>query len=284
MKTKFLAFTMLIASYAVANNLDQAKAQLHQAILNNSATEVQQVITSGSTQGRGNETAEWFLIKAILNGNLAEIEQAAKQLINEGKNGNSPILWAALLKKPNAVKVLLDCGAKLDANFVKYAIKVKDLNTALILIRGGVDISDIMQECVGLCLLHYRTLDINIVIEFVQELIERGYDVNNALSYANIYHDSCYGGKLLEFLIQNGANPNHVIEKMHLKGATPLVLAIDMKAKKAINILLNAGADINKKAKNRSNYSEPVTPLYMATNLNPDSNIIELLLEHGAQY
>lgn len=279
MNIKFLALNLLIvSSYTMANDFNQAQTQLHQAILNNSGEQVKQALIYGITQEQKTEPAEWLLIKAILREDVKEIEQRIKQLISEGKNGNSPVIWAALLKKPNAVNILLECGAQLDANIVKYAIRVGDLKTALIIIKSGMDISAIIQECMQLCIERANINDIDATLQLIQELIKRGYNVNNAWK-CNDCLFSIYDGKILKLFIENGANPNQIIEG-HRSGETPFLIAIQYSSKLAIEILLNAGADVNQAGTVRG-YNIPITPLFLAVT---KSNIegVKLLLDRGA--
>ncbi len=281
MNTKFLALNLLIASCALANDFNQAQTQLHKAILNNSGEQVQQAITTVSTQGLGNETAEWFLLRAIMKENAEEIKAAVQQLITEGKNGNSPIIWAALLRKPNAIKPLLECGAKLDANIVKYAIKVGDLQTALIMIRHEMDISDITQDCMQLCIHRANKDNIGIIFELIQELWKRGYNFSNANNgIINPLLTTC-DAKILKRFIENGINPNQIF-KNNSYGETLLLMALGIGAKQAVEILLNAGANVNQIGTvKRCGYRAPVTPLFVAIS-HSNFDGVKLLLSHGA--
>ncbi len=284
MNTRSIAFISLALSCASisrpSNNtvsFTETQTKLHQAIENDSATEVRQVIASSTPKGQGNDSAEWFLLKAILSDNTEEIKQATQKIIAEGKNGNAPIIWAALLEKPNAVKILLECSAKIDANIVKYAIKVGDFESALTIVKSGMDISDIIQDCVQLCTSSTNT-DSDTILEFIQELINRGYKVNDAWNLPpNLYQ--AFESKILKLLLKNGANPNQVIVGNRY-GNAPLLIATHLAAHQAIEILLDAGANVNQAAKVRS-YREPVTSLFVAIAQN-NIEVAKLFLDKGA--
>ncbi len=281
MNTNFLFFSLSIVFYAQAN-FNQAQTQLHNAILKDSVHEIQRAITTGAVQNNTDDSTEWLLTKAILHGNTSAIKQMGNRLISEGKNCNAPIVWAALLKKPNAVKTLLECDARIDANLIKYTIKAGDFNSALAIIKSGIDITDIMQECMELTVFT-KNANFTLVTQFILELVDRGYNVNNILHLDASY--CAFDGKLLEFLLSKGANPNIVMTQNGLSGATPLMIAVHHQNKKAVKTLLNAGARINQPAKFRKNYSSSITPLHAAVTYNiVDSKMVELLMEHGAQY
>ena len=276
MKIRFISLfslMLLLASpclNAAQDDFINQQNQLHQAILNDSGKEVMQVIAAVSTQGQGDQTAEWFLVKAIMTENAAGIKDAAQRLITEGKNGNSPAIWAALLRKPNALIPLLECGVKLDANIAMYAVKVGDFQMALSLIKSGIDISTVIQDC----MLHCFKSDFEMAFELIQELINRGYDVNkvwgqlwrNRISPKNRI-------KIIELFIKNGANLNYEENK-----CLPLLIAIGQGNVSLIKFLLDSGADIQKLDR-----AHKKRPLEYAVSLGRAS-IAELLLSYGAQY
>lgn len=276
MKTKLLVLTMLLSPYAMANNFTPAQEQFHQAILQDSSRKMERIIISEATKNNRGKSTEWFLMTAILNDDVQEIKRRGKQLVCEGKNGNPPVIWAALLKKPNAVKTLLECGAPIDPEIVKYAIQVGDFKSALTIVRSGVNISRIMQDCMELCISSNKA-NISLKVEFIQELFNRGYNINEALNCRALYLTQ--NSSILRFLLHKGANPNYRTTKSF---GTPLLIATCCKSKQAIEMLLNAGANINLAGK--GGYKKPITPLFLAINNNPDSGIVELLLNRGARY
>lgn len=76
-----------------------------------------------------------MLHEGIMNNSAEDIKRAVKlgANVNEDKDGNSPILWAILLKRDNAVEALLQCGAQSSEAFVCYALKVNNLKAAALL-------------------------------------------------------------------------------------------------------------------------------------------------------
>ncbi len=258
-------FILLAASLGAsiyASDFVEAQKRLHQAILSDSSEQIQQALIAGSIQNTKNETFEWCLIKAIARDNEEEIKKAAQKLIAEGKNGNSPAVNALMLKKPNALEILLQSGATIDANLIKLAIKEGDFKSALIIAKNREGLTTIMHECVKLSILSCKANNINIATEFLKTLIHLGYDVNNALTYHHLYNPRLYGSNLLEFFIHQGANPKH-------KNRNTLELAVKNNNKKAVEVLLNAGADIRS-----------ISHQFMALNC-LDLSMLKLLRKHG---
>lgn len=169
--------SILPSSPSITPSFTETQNQLYQAIEHDSKKEIERIIASVATSGNNDE--EGFLLKAISNHNTEEIKQTIQKIITEGKNGIDPIVWAVLLGKPTAVKTLLDCGAKIDVEFVRYTIATNNIQTALVLIRGGVNISHIIGECMYLCIANYdHSSNVNTTLELIRELINRGYNIN----------------------------------------------------------------------------------------------------------
>ena len=308
----FMALALSSASISPSStNITAVQQKLHQAITNNSAEEVRQVVVSSAPRGKNEESTEWSFLKAILSNNTEDIKQAVQKVVAEGKNGNTPIMWATLLEKPNAAEILLDCGATIDADIVRYAISTNNTKTALTLVRGGVDISDIIDECMYLCITQYNQIeDTDTMLELMQELINRGYDVNKPWN-TGIY--KAFDEKAVVLFIQNGArkkqiNSRNTLHKAIRRGAsnfimifintgtkitlaakgyrqnrklTPLLRAIEQGNLDAIKRFLGTGADINQACKVESDTGK-TTPLAFAISKN-HSQVVKLLLENGAR-
>ena len=257
------------------------------AIKNNSGDAIKQTLLDVVQQGQAGKTPESILLKAIMSGTADEIKQALQPVINQGKNNIAPITWAVLLRKSDAVKTLLDCGASIDSTIVQYAVKMGDLKAMLEIVKSGTDISEYMQDYMRSCI-RARDLSSNseIVLELIQELINHGYNVNDvwkiqANDGSNIYE--AFGGKALRLLLKNNANPNQVITGNQW-GETPLLIAIFRRNKQAVEILLGAGTDINQKGltfNGRRSVLTPLTPLSYAVEIGCHE-VVELLLERGA--
>ena len=122
--------------------------------------------------------------------------------------------------------------------------------------------------------------------EFLRELISHGYDLNDGNCNRNALYNALCGypeKELLEFFIKNGANPNKLITIDQRNSWTPLFNAINIsdvqKSMVAVKVLLDAGADINKKA---SPDSVLQTPLFFAIKKHGNDGVVDLLIERGA--
>jgi len=272
MKTKLLVLSMLFSTCINADShFIQAQLQLHGAIIENSSNKMQKVIVSEAVNK--NKNPEWYLAKAILNNDIKEIERRAKRIVSEGVNGNAPVIWAALLRKPNAVKTLLECGVSVSADMVIWGLKCGDFKSALTIIRSGLDISAIVQECMNLCI-SSRKASVETKFEFIDELLNLGFDVNETLNCPSLYIvNNC---NILSFVLDRGANSNHITKN----GQTPLMLATSFQRKQAVEILLSYGADVNQGQEARGIKS---TPLSIAINRG-NIDLVDLLLDRGARY
>ena len=97
-------------------------------------------------QNRRGINIQEMLHNAILNDSSAEIKEAVRlgANINETKQNKSPLLWAVLLRKTDAVDALLDLGAKPDKTLVQHAIDLQAFRIACILvIRGNLDANNL---------------------------------------------------------------------------------------------------------------------------------------------
>ncbi len=77
---------------------------------------------------------------------------------------------------------------------------------------------------------------------------------------------------ITRMLLQAGANPNHEINRRSL-----LIEAMDQNNIPIVEMLIKAGADVNKKDREGS------PPISNAITLNPNITILKLLLDHGAR-
>lgn len=242
------------------------------------------------------------LYKGILNDSAEEIKQSiqAGANINQVKDGKPLIVLAILLKKSNAVKALLEYDINVNTVYLgkkilHHAMNLGDIQSSILLLKKGADFVGSLEE-------NKNIMDAAIesnALELVQELINRGWDIHNSIesyeSYSkgkhltniwwNIIKHEGSKKELLSLFLNNGLNPNQVIcHAGKKKGAswTPLLLAIERHNLTAIKMLLEAGADINKKACPHYFKVEQHSPLsYAITVKNPA--IIDFLIQRGAQ-
>ena len=277
-----------------ATKLKTQQASLLSAIKSDSTAIMQQAVQSIVTNGDSNKSATSVLVKAIMNGSTEEIKQALQPvLLKEGQNNLSPISLAILLKKPNAVGVLLDCGVNADFKALEYALKMEDIKTMLLLVKSNADISAFMDSYMKFGIQHavWNTYaqDKDIAVKLIQELINRGYDVNKIwrlLQFNSHPHfPDMQWKRLINLLMANKANLNYITTLDACDSRTPLVMAIIGGGNKSIaETLLDLGADINQKVMQKGLSVTPLAQTIDSTlNGSLKAEIIALLLERGAQ-
>lgn len=268
---------------------------------------IREIISLGANISLLNQVS--FKHKILKDGNSKAYPTVIEGLIRDGRNN----LLEELLRNrldPNSINP--ESGKSL----LQYALSVSNINVALLLVKNGADYmySKNVEECnfqktvLSEVIFRIKHNYVSIVqgFEFLQELVNLGYEINgdrwstNALNL--ILHSGSMSTKdieLLDFFIQHGADPNRVIftnEIMLDSYTTPLFLAIfnglcsKEKAYMALEKLLEAGANVNKKAmpvyRNQPERGldklEFITPLYFATKFG-QSEIVNLLIKYGAE-
>lgn len=265
-----IGLNLTVPEYTVAvitmTKLNSAQEMLHKAILDNSAEGVKKAVANGAN-------------------------------VNQGKDGKSPLLWAVILKRSNAVEALLECNSDPKVQYlghpiIHHSINANDPKSASLLIKYGADFSGNVNGSENVMDYAIR----NKQIEMIQELINHGWNIHNDTDgyvgacslnakITNVWRAAIYSRskEVIKLFIKNGANPNQVIYQSGFKGAswTPLLLAIELCDKEAVKILLDAGANVNQVANPRRYQIEHHTPLSFAMEFGC-TEIVELLLERGA--
>lgn len=268
------------------------------------------------------------LYYAILNDSVEEVHQSLKlgADINFLKDNKPPLLLALLLKRSNAAKYLVKCGAKVNEQYIEHAVKAceselavliadkcranlnvvysgqtlmqlaivyNDIKTVIWLINNGANFRDE-------ALLRFGGLGPNpwILLELYKVLINHGYPVNDLwnspiwgpcwFSYSN---DQYYTGEIVQLLIKNGANPNHIfyLDDSKKTFSTPLMVAIQSQNVHAVKALLNSNANVNLRAYFvNCGLGKLYSPLSLAIEMKGGSKdpkleaIVKLLIEHKA--
>ena len=290
------------------------KNVLYRAILNDSAKEIRQAIQAGADVNEEIRDGKSALIWAVL---LAR-HKAVEVLLEYEVDPNMVYSGNSLVHKGSVVHRMIgpDCFQSNCFQSIGYsrlkllhcALLFGDIQSALLLVKKGAVFSDKPREW-SMDVFQYVLNDINptgiieIVLEFIQELINRGYDINSNI-YSNTIHPNqtimqnasawvsaikspFYSTKVLELFMKNGANPN----QLFLSGFTrwtPLFLAIENNNVDAAKFLLGAGADVNQKVIRVccvGSQTSQQTPLFYARSLTHFNNqeMIDFLIKHGAR-
>lgn len=278
------------------------KNMLYRAILNDSYEGVKSAIQAG-----------------------AEVSQKIGPHTTNTNNTKEPVVWAVMFAHSAALKALLECGARGDKGRIyspfrghesltpiSAALMLGDIKSALILLKhSNENASKILIN--GCDPFEYvARIDPSqvkdLILEFLQELINRGYDINSSCAHSGCgisggeisHYKSAWASVLaspfcsvevLGLLVKNGANPNQQING----GYTPLHMAIQNNNIKAVKFLLNAGVDLSKKAnvaQGRGTIkANPLTPLDYARSLAQKNvenrvirEIITLLVNYKSPY
>lgn len=165
----------------------------------------------------------------------------------DDSNVLSPLCEAAICGRDDAVRVLLDKGADVDAkvpnNALCLAVKHRHENTAQMLIHAGADINVKGEQSNG-SPLHEAV--INGHEEIVRILIDSGADVNaqGAANRGSLLFEAASEGheKIIQILVDAGAD---VSEQEAAYYSRPLHQAASKGHEKIVRILIDAGADVN---------------------------------------
>lgn len=289
---------------------------LYKAILDNSVSQIRAAIQAGANVNLP-KNGKSPLFTAVLMKNGVIIEE----LLKHGARDTSPnklIETAIKLKDMHSALLIARTYGILNSKYfgqtlLHHALIAMDIGTALILIKNGADFSgkisssniqwwcnthnsilDVMELLIaqtGNCTNHDKAL------EATQELINRGYRVDEAWSFGfgSNSHGLCSGyTEALKIFLNNGANPNYLITNFKDECAyptprstwTPLIRAVYLGDIKTVNVLLAHGADINQKASPNVKYADmaimgPQTALSMAI-ARGWSEIVKVLVAQGA--
>lgn len=194
--------------------------------------------------------------------------------------GKSMLQLASIYGFVSAIAALVSAGADinkrtpaLDMMALDYAAIRGQVGVLETLVRHG---ADVRSSCpCGYTPLHYAAISNSVgAIDF---LVGLGADVDakeNISGYTPLHEASSRGlCEAIAALLQHGA----VMDNVDKKGATPLVLAIRYCKLSSVDVLVDAGADVN-----RRNEIDDLTPLDVAISCGK-LDMIKVLLRHGAR-
>ena len=194
---------------------------------------------------------EYNLTVAASLGYSSEIERLVKQgaeIDAENAEGATPIFFAIINRKPEAVKTLIRLGA--DVNKVSFrgetplllSISVRDIGIAEALIRGGADVN--YQNKAFVTPIHYASIYglydfVDLLLYYEADLDDKDVDGTTPLMAA------VWAGypDVAELLIRNGAN----LEARDNEGFTPFLIAAQNGDTLILNMLRKKGVDIYEK-------------------------------------
>lgn len=252
-----------------------------------------------------NLSPQEMLHQAILHDSAQEVEAAVKagasmqmELTHFGYGqpiSDSPIIYAVKLGRSRAVNALLKLGAQSTGSLiascsphwqqreafscesyplVMYSMLIGDVESALALIKNGANFAGnpphsnyyetwgerIMKRAIELVDQDQATC-----LQLIQELLNHGYKINETEHIKNPLYFAIVGGGqsvavpnkpkdtsiVIDLLVKNGADINHAIH-FPWYSLPPLFIAIQEFNKKAVEFLLNSHANVNLQA-----YPEP---------------------------
>ncbi|MBA4417418.1 MAG: hypothetical protein C0392_05870 [Syntrophus sp. (in: bacteria)] len=234
---------------------------------------VRLLLDKGADVNAKNGTNNTALIYASIKGNTEIVKELLEKKADvnvKNMSGGDALIYAVLEKRTEVVRVLLKNRAKVDE-------KYDSGKTALIMaVENGVfDIARLLLDNGAVA----NALDLDMKtpliyasekgdIDIVKALVGKGADVNAKSKYGDTALDKAISQKHVEvarFLINSGAD---------IKSSSPLISAVTVDSRKIVEILLEKGADINKRG------WEGKTPLMYAAA--GEFNMVKYLVEKGA--
>ncbi|XP_017783715.1 PREDICTED: putative ankyrin repeat protein RF_0381 isoform X2 [Nicrophorus vespilloides] len=227
--------------------------------------------------------------------------QIVRLLLEHGADTNKRYFFGSeinLVTDPEYLELLLTFGANPESRdragltpLMKAARQPSGLQTVLLLLKYGADVNAITDERNDYrTVLHYAVLSGN--IDIINLLIKQGSKLNydevfevgkpSPLDLAILKGDS----NIVSLLIRSGSNVNCsspiIGSPLHVASADNITNRLEI-----LKMLLKVGADPNLKVFNdiydRNSQLRPVLVEYLASNENPNSSVVTLLLQYGAK-
>jgi len=215
------------------------------------------------------------------------IDEGANLEISDD-NEMTPLAMAVIRGNIRIVEILLKAGANAKHNIAEdknMLMLSNDQDISELLIKYGADIHHI--SAAGYTVLTYLSDKHFIDKDNIKFLLDQGLDIDamdkndyNPVFYAVKYNNESF----LEFLLNEGANPNVMRYVVYYEYITPLAQAVLNKNTKIIKLLLNFKANPNLYDKKEN------SPLYIAEELWKKykyeimEEIIKILVDAGAKY
>jgi ankyrin repeat protein len=281
------AATLLIRAGAKVNAAnDLGATPLWTASLNGSAAMVQRLLEAGANPNAALLAGETPVMVAARSGSPIVVEQLLAKNANvnaHSTRGQTALMWAVAQKHADVVKVLLAHGADIHARSDAWSEVMAvsphghlDYNRA---IPHGGDTALMFAARVG-------------DFASAQLLVAAGANVNDADAWgvsATAMAAHAGFGELVEFLLENGADPNVVAP-----GFSALHAAIMRRDEQMVGALLAHGADSNapvrtwtptRRSSHDFNFAPELvgaTPFWLAARFS-EAGVMRRLLKHGAE-
>lgn len=239
------------------------------------------------------------LFDAIQAGNLDEVSQiitANPTAVNEPADpeilplivrqyhpgyGQTPLHIAAFFGQANIIECLLNHGAEIDAleqdgeTPLHFAANQGHVDAVQVLLNQGARIltDDQDEDCASGTALHKAAYNGNTAI--ISLLLDHGANLNYVdLDGHTALLEACVWGHVdaVNLFLERGA----ILEQTNSDGQTPLMLAAQNGKKAVVQSLLELDVSI------QTIDSDGWTALHWAVHENLDPNIIEILINHGA--
>ena len=317
---------LLIRGGAVATTPNRDGATpLALACINGNAPIIEKLLRAGADANERGPNGETALMMAARTGNVAAmqslLDRGADVNAAEKLRGTTALMWAAAQSHPAAVKLLVDHGANVAARSnpaplgrtaylaptvsqraAQVAVQVGRTNAAAAEGQEGVQPRQAAQGG-GLTALVYAAREND--LESASILVAAGASVNQTTEYGwtpllTATQNRNYA--LGMFLLTHGADPNIsnkggwsplylATDNRNIEGGDYPVPAGDLDHLQFIKALLDAGADVNARAKDSTEtrtiftmqwlYEDGATPLLRAAQ-SGDVELMKLLLAKGA--
>lgn len=231
------------------------------------------------------------IIKDSASGVISAIKGGAD--VNLEIEDKTPLWYAVIRKKSNAIEALLDSGASLHdgQSLLAYAIKICDTKSAVLLMKNGASLCDInytvLQSAMGFLQKPTKEVTRLMVLELLTELLNHDFHLtdDNTWILEPLWRTAINESEqALKLILGKGANPDVIWRGIGSSPlpTTPLVVAVGKSKIRAVKILLDAGVSTSRQNFYWDTHKEYIgTPLKIALDLG-FTDIADLLIEYGA--
>lgn len=223
-----------------------------------------------------------MLYQAVLKNSAEEVNQAIDlgADVNFVTNGKPQIFWALKLKKLKAFETLLDNEATINEELIFEAMRCETYKEAYAMVQKCKNISQKTADTIYELIICDRGNRKEFFFEMLETSISFGsIDINerwHALIRDNKHN--IFTKQFVDFFIKKRANPNYIGNVSQSQYYTPLRYAVLYGDLDAVQLLIDAGADINQKF---THGAKTYTPLAFAVAVGR-SSIAESLMQQGA--